>query len=412
MKNMISDEHRRFPTFTARVACSLVACMLLGQASHAQQWVLQPEIRIGGEYDDNARLQSDSTAVEEIDGYILEGSLGIGYNTQRTTFQLTPKLRSRVYDEIPDVDSDDQFLNLNFAHETLKAQFRVRGSFQRESQRTGERTIPEFEVEDPEEIPTDETGLVLSNERRERFRIAPEWNYDVTERMTFGLRAAYSDVSYDDSPTSALVDYNDKRLDALIGRRFSERTQGYFAVGARRYDNELNLNEVEGLGAGVGVESDLSETTSLQVEVGYEDTEQVTTGESDANFVANLNLVRRLETITMLAQYRRNVAASGAGRVTARDSVNFTLRKQFTDRVSGGVGVRAIQSEGADQQALTLEERDLVQVRAQLAVALSRAFSVEGDYRYARVDRTGQVGSADSNSIILWLVYRPTPIVR
>ena len=413
MKNMISDDHHRFPTLAATVVPGLLAGLLFAQTSQAQQWTLQPEVRVGYEYDDNARLRSDPAEIQEVDGYLLEGSLGIAYNTQRTTFELTPRLRSRVYDEIPDVDSDDQFLDFDFTHQTLKGLFRVRSSYDRESVRTAERADPDFDTDDPDDIPIDETGDVFSNERRERFRIAPEWSYAFTERMTVGLEASYMDVSYDEATVDGHVDYTDARLAATLGRKFTERTYGYVGAGVRKYENDLGTNDVDGVDAVIGIESDISQTTRLRAEIGYENTEQSLTGESDGNVVANFNIVRRLETITMLAQYRRDIAGTGAGRVTARDSVNFTLRKQFTERVSGGLGVRAFQSEEVGQQDVsTLEERDFTEFRAMLAVALSRAFTVEGDYRYARADRSGFEDEADGNSIMVWLVYRPTAIVN
>lgn len=409
---MISDDHHRFPSRAATAISSLIAGLLIAQTSQAQQWTLQPELRAGYEYDDNARLRSDEAQIQEIDGLIVEGSLGIGYNTQRTTFELTPRVRSRIYDETPDVDSDDQFLDFNFGHETLKGEFRVRSRYDRESVRTAERADPDFDVDEPDDIPIDETGLLLSDARRERFRIAPEWSYDVTERLVLGLEANYTDVSYDEATAGFLVDYTDRRLGGSLGWNFTERTRGYIGGGVRKYENDFDNNEVDGVGGTVGIESELSQTTRVQAEIGYEDTEQSSTGESDANFVANFNLIRRLETITMLAQYRRDVAATGAGRVTARDSLNLTLRKQFTERVSGALGVRAYQTEGVGDEALTFEERDYAEFRAQLAVALSRAFSVEGDYRHARIDRSNLEGSADGNSITLWLVYRPTAIIN
>jgi hypothetical protein len=320
-----------------------------------------------------------------------------------------------VYDEIPDVDSDDQFLDVDFEHATLKSDFRIRGKYGRESQRTGERADPDIDVDDPDEIPTDETGDVFSSERRERVRIEPQWSYDITERLTVGLEASYMDVSYDDSITSDLVDYTDQRVEGSLARAFTERMRGYIGARARNYDNELGTNEVDGVSAVIGIESDISETTRFQAEVGYEDTERVLTGESDSNVVGNLSLVRRLETVTLLAQYRRDIASSGSGQVTARDSLNFILRKDFTERVSGGLGLRAYQNEAVGDEALSSEERDFIEFRARLAVALSQAFSVEADYRHARVERSGGVAgdtSADSNGIILWLIYRPTPIVN
>jgi len=382
------------------------------QNANAQEWRFEPEIRVGGEYDDNARLRANEAEIFEIDGYILEGSAGFAYETQRSLFRITPTLRSRVYDEEIDVDSDDQFLNLDWTHETLKSQFALRGDYSRESARTAERADADIGEEDPDEIPTDETGIVFNNERRERIRISPEWRYEFTERMSFETMFAYTDTSYEDTPLSPLRDYTDSRIAVALGRQFSTRTRGYIGATARRFENEVG-RDVDGVGARIGFESEISQTTRFKAEVGYEDSdEDGAVEDADPEFVGDIYLVRNLETITMLAQYRRDVTAGGSGRLSAKDSINLSLRKRFTERVSGGLGVRAYQTSGLGDEAVTFEERDYTQFYAEFGVALSRAFSLQADYRYSHLDRSETVGegSADSNSIILWLVYRPTAI--
>jgi hypothetical protein len=198
-----------------------------------------------------------------------------------------------------------------------------------------------------------------------------------------------------------------------LSRRFSPRTSGYIGVGTRQFKNkDNNLNDASGVGALVGMRSNFSEITRVQAEIGFEDTEFDSTGESESNMVANLNVVRQLETVTFLAQYRRTVSSGGSGRVTPRDSLSFNVRKNFTERVSGGLALRAYKSDIDEDAVLTNQARDSLEFRAQLAVALSRAFSLEGNYRYSQRDR-GQIdGSQNSNIFSLWLVFRPTPYVN
>jgi opacity protein-like surface antigen len=377
----------------------------------AQEWRLEPELRVGGEYDDNARLRSDEAGIVEIDGYIVEGSAGIGYQTQRTNFLLTPTLRSRVYDEEIDVDSDDQFLELDWTHTTLKGQFALRGEYSRESARTAERSDANIDEGDPDSIPTDETGIVFASARRERFRIAPEWQYEFTERMSFDTRFTYIDTAYDDVEQGQLRDYDDMRFTAGLGRQFTPRTRGYIAGSARQFENE-DGNNVDGLGVSLGFESEVSETTRLKMEVGVEESEFEGTTESEQKVVGNVSLVRQLETLSMLAQYRRDISPGGSGRVSAKDTLNLSLRKQFTERVSGRLGFRGYKTEGVGEQAVTtFEERDFNEFYAGLDVALSRTVSLEADYRFDQLDETGSEGTAESNSIILWLVYKPTAMV-
>jgi hypothetical protein len=410
-KNSFESQHQS-RRIIAAFACAVTAGSLLSTGALAQQWTLAPELRLGFEYDDNARLQTDPATIQEIDGFIAEGALGIGYATQRTTFEFTPRLRSRVYDEIPDVDSNDQFLNINFNHETLKSEFGIRATYARESVRTAERAEADLDEDEPDDIPTDETGIVLTDDTRERLSFSPRWSYRFTERAAMGVRFDILDVSYDDPLAGFLIDYTDRRFSVNLSREFTPRTRWYVEGTARNYENEFDVNDVDGIGASIGMLTEISETTRFQAKAGFEETEQTATGESESSFVGDLNLVRKLETVTFLAQYRRSISPGGNGRVSARDSFNVNLTKRFTERVSGGLGFRIFQREAIGSQTGTVEERDSMEFRAQLAVALSRAFSLEGRYRYDKLDRTGLEGTADANIFNLTLVYKPTPIVN
>lgn len=411
MKRQTRPLHHPLAFRPAAMFALIASGLASSPAVNAQEWRLQPELRIGGEYDDNARLSTSSEIVQEIDGYLLGASLGVGYATQRTELLFEPRLRSKVYNEEPDVDSDDQFIDFSLSHSTLKGEFGLRSNYARESVRTAERADPDFDADDPEEIPTDDTALLFTTDKRELFRVVPEFEYALTERLSLDARASYLDVSYDDAISSFLVDYTDLRLEGALSRAWTQRTQIYAGVSARQFENKASGEEVDGYGVGIGAESRLSQTTSLRAEIGYEDTEQASTGESDSNIVGNLSVVRRLETMTLLAQYRRNVSANGSGRVTARDSLNFNLHKDFTERVSGGLGVRFHQSDAVGDGTTASRDREFLQLRAQIELAVSRSVSLEADYRYATVDRSAFEGTAESNRIMLWLVYRPTPLI-
>ncbi len=84
------------------------------------------------------------------------------------------------------------------------------------------------------------------------------------------------------------------------------------------------------------------------------------------------------------------------------------MTRRFSERANGGLGVRAYTTDQLSSDVGTFEERDYVQIRARLGYALSRTFSVQADYRYTYLDRSTAADNADSNSIILWLIWRPT----
>ena len=408
IKPNYSDPFGRKLSYLVTIAMVAATSFFGVQTVTAAEWRLEPELRVGYEFDDNAVLVTIGGATAEIDGYIIEGSATLGYATERTTFDITPRLRSRNYDgEL--FDSDDQFLTFDLNHRGLKSNFRIRGNYARESVRTAEREVADVDVDDPDEIAGDDTGRVFEIGRRDRFWIMPQWNYNFSEKSAFAARLRYTDVDYDDLFfVGAFTPYSDVRFDASLIRGFSARTRGYIRASVRSYEPDNAGVDVDGVGFNIGFDRKLTETTRFRAEVGVEDTEPAGS-ESDSNVVWDINVVKRVETVTLLAQYRRSMNGAGAGRVTARDSFNLSVRKQFyPERLSGGLAIRAYTTERLSSDPGTIDERDYEQFRAQLTYALTRTFSVQGDYRYTYIDRSATAGSDNSNAIILWLIYRPT----
>ena len=390
---------------------ALAATIFLAeQTAQAQQWRFDPEIRVGYEFDDNAPLAVNPDSTDEIQGYIIEGSATIGSTTERTTFDLTPTIRSRNYDE-ERFDSDDGFLKLNFNHEGLKSNFRIRANYAQESVRTAERADADPDVNDPDEIAGDDSGRVFAVGDRQRLWILPQWSYNFSEKSSIAAAIRYTDVDYKDTFPGTYTPFTDVRFEASLTRGFSTRTRAYIKANAGRIENEFELigftSEVDGLGLSVGIERDLTETTQFRAEAGVVETE-LNGGESDTDPVWDVSLVRNLETVTLLAQVSRTVNSDGQGRVTLRDSFNLSMTKQFSERLNGGLGIRAYTTNQLSSDLTPFAERDYAQFQAQLSYALSRTFLVEAEYRYTHLDRSTVAENAKSSSIILWLTWQPT----
>lgn len=387
----------------------LAATSFLGvETAQAADWRIEPIIRAGYEYDDNAALNAIAAPVE-INGYLLEGSATITSATPTTTLDVTPMIRSRNYDE-ESYDSDDGFLNFDFNNKGLKSNFRIRGTYADESVRTAEREDANPNVDDPDEIGGDDTGTAFAIEKRQRVFIMPQWSYDFSEKSTLAARATYTDVNYDDAIVGLYTPYSNARIEASLFRGFSTRTRGYIKAGARRYEPDVQgagaANDLDGVAFNVGIERRLTQTSQFRAEAGMEESKP-SGGESDSNAVWDISLVNKLETLTLLAQVKRSVNASGAGRVSLRDSLNLNMKRQFSDRLDGGLGIRAYSTNRLDGDPGNLDERDYVQFLAQMTYALSRTFSVQGEYRYTHVDRSTLADTAKSNSIIFWFSWQP-----
>jgi hypothetical protein len=108
-----------------------------------------------------------------------------------------------------------------------------------------------------------------------------------------------------------------------------------------------------------------------------------------------------------LAQVKRSVNSDGLGRLSLRDSFNLSAKNRFSERLEGGLGIRAYSADQLSSDIATFEERDYAQLRATLSYALTRTFLIEGDYRYTYIDRSMAPDTAKSNSITIWFTWEP-----
>jgi len=379
--------------------------------TEAAEWRIEPILRVGADFDDNPFLSVRTDFEESVNGTIVEGAAKIVYTSQRTDFSITPRIRNRKYDSDTDLDSDDQFLRVNFTARTQSTDFRFRGNYSRESTRTAERADTDFDVDDPSDIPEDESGRVGIRDRRERLVLQPSILFRMSDISALSARVNYQDVRYDEAFAGILTDYTDSRLTLSYSRAFSPRNTAILATSYRKYDTASSSESVNGVSLNVGFDRRFTETTRLRAMAGLEDTELVG-ADSEMAWVADISLFRQLETITLLAQYRRSVSASGVGQLGARDSVNLNFTRDLNDTITAGLGARIYQTSAVNDTSQNFNNQNYVQLRSNFVWNLSETFSLEADYRYTFLDRESLGESSNSNEITIWLNYAPRPMIR
>lgn len=387
--------------------------VLLGAASSvkAAEWRFEPVLRLAGDFDDNPYLSIRADEATSETGHILEGSAEVAYGSEKTSFDIRPTLRRRDYGSNSDLNSDDQFLRLNFDHDTVSTNFRINARYDRESVRTAERADTNLEVTDPDEILDDDSGRVALRGRRERIRVNPSFLWRASESSSVSLSATWADVRFDEDVGILLTDYTDSRVYLSYRRAWSPRFTSSVTGTYRNYQTQQGLSETKGSGLSVGIESRVSESSRFRLSIGYENTE--VEGLSDAlEPVANLSYVRTQKTTTLLAQYRRSISASGAGALGVRDSLNLNFTRRLSDRISAGIGARIYTTNAIDETIVLLNEREYVQFRAQFTWHMTPTFSLQTDYRYTFINREQLGESANANQVTLWLNWTPTPMVR
>jgi len=385
----------------------LAACAVT--TVEAAEWRIEPVVRAAADYVDNPFL-SILTDFESQSGYIVEGSAEVAYSSDTSNFFIEPTLRSRAYGSDSPLDSDDQFLSFGFDSHSQSTTFRIRGDYSRESVRTAERADTDLTITDPDLIPDSDTARIGLTDRRERMSITPYVSYRMSDISAVSARLDYNDVRYDQAFAGLLTDYTDARVNLSYRRSWSERNVGILTGTYRRYQTNQGDNTVDGVGFNVGFDRSITQTTQFRATAGLENTETELSN-SEVDWVADVSLVRQLQTTSLLAQYRRSISASGSGALGTRDSINLNFTRRLNDLISAGIGARVYSTNGVDT-ALTFDERDYVQLRAQFTWHISQVFSIDANYRYTFLNRADLLESSNSNQITLWFNYQPLPITR
>jgi hypothetical protein len=395
------------PLFSAALVTSSVL-FLSGNSALAQEWRVEPTMKVGGEYDDNATLNERTDLEVELEGYLLDLRADIRYRSPKSSLFVQPKFVLRKYPNEPDFDSDDIFLRSNYRYIGAVNTLGVRANYDRQSVRTAERSDGDLEIDDPDEITDNDSGRTFRFGKRDKWRISPYWQYELTEKSTIGADFDYIDARYSDVIGDLLVDYTDMRLSVNFRRSISPITTGVITFTGRQYESGSGdrQNSIDGVGALVGFDHELSEKVKFSAMIGLEDTDQAGP-DTDPEVVGFATLVRNLKTIRMFAQYRRSISASGASRLEIRDTINFKFSRRLNEKISAGLGVRAYESRGKGSTGLD-SDRQFIQLQASLAWFVTRYFSIESDYRYSVMDRGTELQeSSNSNRVNLWFVYRP-----
>jgi hypothetical protein len=380
-------------------ACAALLGFAAAGTAAAADWYVEPGVSGGMEYNDNASLSSRTDDESTTTGVLSQFSLKSGYQAETSSGWIRPRLRVRKYPNDDEFDSNDKFVDGVFAQRFERSRWGFRGNFSREQVRTAELAQVGLDPDLPD-IPDDDTAEVDSENDRTRFRIFPYWETQVTEKSSIDVRGQFYDVSYDDDEEDRFKDYTNVRGEVQYRYAISPVTDLITGVFGRNFSPSSDP-DVVGYGAEAGFEHEFSRTTRLRVLGGIEHSEP-DEGSSSDDWIADVSLVRRLQTTWLRASYRRIVSAQGDGDLSLRDQIHLGFTRRLTELLEAGIGVRAYSAEGVQGN---VNDRDYAQIRTEFIWNLSRQLNIVGDYRYTILDRDEEDESANANQLFLYLQW-------
>jgi hypothetical protein len=393
----------------AAAALAFLVGLLLAPCSQAAEWSLGPEIRTGGRYEDNPRLREGGDE-DEITGGYLDLAAVAERRSDTSTFQIRPRLYFDRYDD-SDEDSDDQYLDTVWRTRGQRSTFDFRGNISNQQVRRGETSEVDFAESELDEEDQSTSGRIDRRRDRLRWRVRPQYEYDLSQRTKIGVGAEYVDVDYNNEELGEASDYSNATGRLFIERELSQKNRARLTGFASAYDSSDVNNDSKSFGGALSFERDVTETFSWYASGGaaWTEVEAGDNNEIDENqtsFLFSSGVKREWERTRLQAEASRSLDPSGTGFLKTRDGVRVNLRHQFRPRWTGDLGVYAFRDEDVDD-VVEVNKRDYARILTRLSWQMTPEWFIEGSYTYTYQDYDDTPGDADSNAVALGIAYRP-----
>jgi hypothetical protein len=393
-----------------QLACAAALAAAAGGA-HAENWVFDPRVEVGADYDDNYRLTSTRGSEIEVEGASIDAELGITAESPRGSIDLRPRVHSTYFPNETSEDATDGYFNATAIRRTQRLVSKFLATIADESVVSSELLAADFPGIDLGETVSGDSGRVTFRNRRRLIVASPSLSYDWTQRrhLTAGLQ--YVDADY----RNVFFEQQSYKTYAATGGFVYDATQRShvtFVVSERVYDPGEGAPHTNTTGAGVEWRTSATEITSFYVRGGADHSTRDAFGTvaklSTTSFNGGLGAEFRYPTTNMVIDLLRSTAPSSAGVVVNRDELRFRVSHDFQPRFAGFVAARAIRTTGlASSGNIGVRDRKYATGTAGFEWRATRTVSLDGTYNYTWQKYEFDPTDATSNGVHLALVYQP-----
>lgn len=409
---------RIFSASNFLVIALLLPALLAPLAGGAAEWTAEPSIKLRREYNDNLRLSIYPH--ESVAGSLITPALDLAGAGPNWKIGFGGEATQRRYSGQEGLDRDDSSLKLNTLHRTERSTWQLDASRTRDSVVTNEQADAD-------------TGAVQSSKDRETDSLAPTWTWLFSQRTRLQLAYQQTDVAYDqNSLSTGLYDYRYRTFSTTVSNLFSERDQIFIYGGYSKFHVPITDFDSETLSLQAGFTRNLTETTTATLQAGRRRTESFTRGGapiysyySDSTGIYRIltgvtqdtrtqrtssvftgNLESKYESSDLSLSLSRSLDPSGSGGQVEQDQFNLKFNKHLSPRL--GINLYGSATKLRTQEGnISNSDRTFYDFAPGGYWQWTREWSIGANYRYAHVKRVYENEAADSNSLNLWLTYRP-----
>ena len=388
--------------------CIAVALCLTFPAgpSTAAELKLNPYLIVSEEYNDNIFLDHSSSNKEEAFVTRVLPGIEASYRTERTDLKLSGKLQQTWYSRLSSLGDLDQYYAVSLKH-SLTPFFTIGGrvGYPRDSQ-------PDRDIL--------ETGLILTNNKRQRQTYGASGTYQINEKSLTSLSYDYAKDSYLDTITSRNdIESNSVNLGFLrvLDALGPGPLQGRMNLGYNRY--RYTNTSVDSYMATVGLSSDFHEKWNFLIDGGVRRniTEFTFLGLGPAGFMQQDNTEKGWGWVVQsILSYKAAYGtakmrlihdlapAGGQTGVTERSGAYLEFTYRFTYELSGTFSTAYIRNKAdrGDFGTLGINENTYYFTPG-LRYAFNKDIAVDASYNYLRNKDRLDHTTADRNLFLLQL---------
>lgn len=395
-----------------RLLLTLCCVVTLGipQISEATEWVANPSVRLGLEYNDNITLTT--APHDSVTGANLTTNLDLGARQESWEVWAGLQLSGRRYVDRDDLDADNRSANLRYEHRAERSLWSLKTSYTDES------------ILNTTTIDAD----VGKQSARTNTNLNPGWSLSLTETTQLRMDYQYIGTRYDDGVRAGLLDYQQQAVNLTLSHQHTSRISGYAILGFSTFEVTTPESQI------VTSYTNTSQTNTVQLGISYDFTEtlkgslsggprktvsetktiqfcglgcltHVPNSSTSYGSVFEVNLKNQLELTTTSIGFRRGLDPSGSGSEVQSDSLSLGINRQLTpERLSLWASASIYKFEALDMTSNSLN-RKYYQFESGWRWRWREDASIDASYRYSRQQYLNASEIASANAVFVTFSY-------
>jgi hypothetical protein len=392
----MSSSSRRAGQFRLSVTHLVSGLVVVGVAGsvHAAQYYVQPVATVAAET--NSNIDLDPGGGPRVEGYGADAAALISIATPDSETTVRPRIRYEDYPKDTGLNRLEAMFDFNSRYRSPRNDFSLSGRFDH--------------LNDTE---AQSVGAQFNDVVRNYLLLQPRYVHRVSQLMAFGVSGLYQTQFFSPANVLGHVDFDYYQGNAFVSRKFGKRAELSVGGFASRYEAKNILSTADAIGANVGLEYDLAETLTADVNATYQRTKvdslvaPVFTG-TTRNWGASGGLVWRRQAEVFRINLGRTVSPGSGGGTYSNDQLQAEYDREVSERLSYSAAVRLIGSRGL---WANLGSSDRNYARGDLSAKwmLSRTWIVQGGYSYSWQKYHTDPASPNNSQIYVRFGYQGLP---